>query len=319
MISALIYLLVGFVLLVWSADRLVAGASALAHNFGISALVVGVTVVGFGTSAPEMVVSAMASLEGNPSLAVGNALGSNIANIGLVLGLTCLVYPMSVEQSTCAREIPMLAIVTVLTAVLMINATLTRVDGVILSTGLLAFVVAMLLRGRQNSNADSAVEALMGEIADNLSNRAAFTWTIIGLIVLPISAQLLVTGAVEMAVLLGVSEAVVGLTIVALGTSLPELAAAMASALRKEDDLCIGNILGSNMFNLLGVLGIAALVHPMAIESDLIWRDLPVMVLTFVMLAFVAMRFERIGRASAAILLATYLGYQVVVIRQALG
>ena len=319
LIAALIYLLVGFVLLVWSADRLVAGASALARNFGVSVLVVGITIVGFGTSAPEMVVSALASLDGNPALAVGNALGSNIANIGLILGVTCLVYPMSVENSTCYREIPLLAAVTVLTAVLMLGGSLTRLDGVILIGGLFVFLAMMLLRGRRAKRLDPATRALLDEAAGDMTNRAAITWTLVGLVVLPVSAQLLVNGAIGLAVIMGVSESVIGLTIVALGTSLPELAAALASALRKEDDLCIGNILGSNLFNLLGVLGIAALIHPMTIEPVLMWRDLPVMVLTFLMLAGMAMFAGRVGRISAGVLLATYIAYQIVVFGTALG
>ena len=319
LIAALIYLLVGFVLLVWSADRLVAGASALARNFGVSVLVVGITIVGFGTSAPEMVVSALASLEGNPALAVGNALGSNIANIGLILGVTCLVYPMSVENSTCYREIPLLAAVTALTTVLMLGGSLTRLDGVILIGGLFVFLAMMLLRGRRAQRLDPATRALLNEVSGDMSTRAAITWTLVGLVVLPVSAQILVNGAIGLAVIMGVSESVIGLTIVALGTSLPELAAALASALRKEDDLCIGNILGSNLFNLLGVLGIAALIHPMTIEPLLMWRDLPVMVLTFLMLAGMAMFAGRVGRISAGVLLATYLGYQILVFQTALG
>ena len=319
LIAALVYLIVGFVLLVWSADRLVAGASALARNFGVSALVVGITIVGFGTSAPEMVVSALASLEGNPALAVGNALGSNIANIGLILGVTCLVYPMRVENSTCYREIPLLAAVTLLTAVLMLGGSLSRPDGAILIAGLVIFLAFMLHRGRSAQTLDPATRALLSEVDEDMPNRAAITWTLIGLVVLPVSAQILVNGAVGLAIIMGVSESVIGLTIVALGTSLPELAAAMASALRKEDDLCIGNILGSNLFNLLGVLGIAALIHPMVIEPVLLWRDLPVMVVTFLMLAGMAMFAGRVGRISAGVLLATYIAYQILVFQTALG
>jgi len=319
LITALVYLIVGFVLLVWSADRLVAGASALARNLGVSVLVIGITIVGFGTSAPEMVVSALASLEGNPSLAVGNALGSNIANVGLILGVTCLVYPMSVENSTCYREIPLLAAVTALTAALMLGGSLTRYDGVILVGGLAVFLGIMLHRGQRAKRLDPSTRALLNEVSGGMDNRAAITWTLVGLVVLPVSAQILVNGAIGLAVIMGVSESVIGLTIVALGTSLPELAAAMASALRKEDDLCIGNILGSNLFNLLGVLGIAALIHPMAIEPLLLWRDLPVMILTFLMLAGMAMFAGRVGRPGAALLLTTYVSYQIVVFRTALG
>ncbi len=319
LLTALVYLMVGFVLLVWSADRLVAGASALARHFGVSALVVGVTIIGFGTSAPEMVVSALASLEGNPSLAVGNALGSNIANIGLILGLTGLAHPMAVDRSTCTRELPLLAAVTALTAILMVDGSLSRVDGMFLAGGLAAFIALMILRGRRGTGVDSATQALMNEISHGMPVGKAAAWTLVGLIMLPLSAQVLVDGAVGMARLLGVSEAVIGLTIVALGTSLPELAAAIASALRREDDLCIGNILGSNLFNLLGVLGIAALIHPMDIERILIVRDLPVMTLTFMMLAAMAMFAGRVGRISAALLLTTYLVYQFAVFQEALG
>src|SRR6056297_879407 len=199
LIVSLVYLLVGFVLLVWSADRLVAGASALARNFGVSALVVGVTIVGFGTSAPEMVVSALASLEGNPSLAVGNALGSNIANIGLILGLTGLVYPMTVERSTCTREIPLLAAVTLLTAILMSNGHLSRADGLILAGGLAVFLAAMILRGRQAGEVDSSTQALMSEISHGMPTRSAAIWTGVGLVMLPLSAQILVNGAIGLA------------------------------------------------------------------------------------------------------------------------
>jgi len=319
LLTALTFMIVGFVLLVWSADRLVAGASALARNFGVSPLIVGVTIVGFGTSAPEMVVSALASLEGNPSLAVGNALGSNIANIGLILGLTGLVYPMSVERSTCTRELPLLAAVTAATAILMVDGDLTRLDGLILAGGLAAFLAVMILRGKRARELDPSTRALMSEISHGMPTRTATAWTVIGILVLPLSAQILVSGAVGTAEIMGVSEAVIGLTVVALGTSLPELAAAIASALRREDDLCIGNILGSNLFNLLGVLGIAALIHPMSIERILIVRDLPVMALTFVMLAMMSLLAGRVGRLSAGLLLTTYVVYQVAVFQEALG
>lgn len=319
MLIALLQLAAGFVLLIWSADRLVAGASALARNFGISPMVVGLTIVGFGTSAPEMLVSALASLEGNPSLAVGNALGSNIANVGLILGLTGLIYPMDVEATARRREFPILGIGTVLTAVLMINGTLTRTDGMILIGGLLLFLASMAFRMVVSTRNDPNTEALLAEIPEGMPTQAAVTWTIIGLIVLPVSAQMLVEGAIAMAVEIGVSEAVIGLTVVALGTSLPELAAAIASALKKEDDLAIGNILGSNLFNLLGVLGIAALIHPMTIEPLLIWRDLPVMAGIFVVLAIAAYTSKRVGRGEAAVLLAAYVIYQIVVFYEALA
>ena len=319
LLIALLQLIAGFVLLIWAADRLVAGASALARNFGISTMVVGLVIVGFGTSAPEMIVSALAALEGNPSLAIGNALGSNIANVGLILGVTGLIYPMVVDRSSRRREFPILGLATIGTAVLMINGSLSRIDGLILIGGLGLFLFVMIYRALHQIKPDPSTVALLAEIPDQMSNRAAVIWTVVGLIILPLSAHILVDGAVTIARLMDVSEAVVGLTIVALGTSLPELAAAIASAVKREDDLCIGNILGSNLFNLLGVLGIAALIHPMLIESMLIWRDLPVMAAIFVVLALMAYINGRVTRAGAAFLLLFYLVYQAVVIYEALA
>ena len=319
LLIALLQLIAGFVLLIWAADRLVAGASALARNFGISTMVVGLVIVGFGTSAPEMIVSALAALEGNPSLAIGNALGSNIANVGLILGVTGLIYPMVVDRSSRRREFPILGLATIGTAVLMINGSLSRIDGLILIGGLGLFLFVMIYRALHQIKPDPSTVALLAEIPDRMSNRAAMVWTLVGLIILPLSAHILVDGAVTIARLMDVSEAVVGLTIVALGTSLPELAAAIASAVKKEDDLCIGNILGSNLFNLLGVLGIAALIHPMQIESMLIWRDLPVMAAIFAVLALMAYMNGRVTRGGAAFLLLFYLVYQTVVIYEALA
>ena len=319
LLIALLQLIAGFVLLIWAADRLVAGASALARNFGISTMVVGLVIVGFGTSAPEMIVSALAALEGNPSLAIGNALGSNIANVGLILGVTGLIYPMVVDRSSRRREFPILGLATIATAILMMNGSLSRIDGFILIAGLGLFLFVMIYRALHQLKPDASTAALLAEIPDQMSNRAAMIWTVVGLIILPLSAHILVDGAVTIAQLMDVSEAVVGLTIVALGTSLPELAAAIASAVKKEDDLCIGNILGSNLFNLLGVLGIAALIHPMLIESMLIWRDLPVMATIFAVLALMAYLNGRVTRAGAAFLLLFYLVYQAVVIYDALA
>jgi cation:H+ antiporter len=314
-------MLAGFVLLIWAADRLVAGASALARNFGVSTLVVGLTIVGFGTSAPEMIVSAMASLQGNPSLAIGNALGSNIANIGLILGLTALIYPLRVESATLRREVPILAVIMLLTLLLMWDLQFSRGDGLVLLVGLFALIGAMVLLGLKSGGKDPMSAALAEEVPTSMSMRTAVLWTLVGLVLLPLSAQVLVKGAVTLALLVGVSEAVVGLTVVALGTSLPELAAAAASAYKREDDLAIGNILGSNMFNLLGVLGIAAVIHPMLIEPVLLNRDMLVMFAISLLLLFMAWRRDGhglISRSAAFVLFAGYLGYQTLVIWEAL-
>ncbi len=322
LLIALIELAAGFVLLIWAADRLVSGASALARNIGISPLVVGVTIVGFGTSAPEMLVSAMASLRGNPSLAIGNAIGSNIANIGLILGLTAMIYPFRVERITLKREFPVLAAIMLLTLVLMANLQFTRADGAILLLGLAALIGGMILISIRHGRSDPLAASLTEDLPQGMSTRAAVGWTVVGLILLPLAAHILVNGAVTLALIVGVSEAVVGLTIIALGTSLPELAAAAASAFKREDDLAIGNILGSNMFNLLGVLGIAAVLHPMTIEAILLHRDLSVMFLMTILLFIFAWRRNGpglISRPAAFVLFAGYLIYQSVLIGGALA
>ncbi|NBB92137.1 MAG: calcium/sodium antiporter [Gammaproteobacteria bacterium] len=319
---ALLQLIAGFLLLIWAADRLVAGASACARNFGVSTLVVGLTIVGFGTSAPEMIVSAVASFSGKPSLAIGNALGSNIANIGLILGLTALIYPLRVESATLKREVPILAIIMLLTLGLMWNLEFSRFDGIVLLVGLFGLILAMVYLGLKSGGSDPMSVALAEEVPESMSTRAAVLWTLVGLVLLPLSAQVLVDGAVTIALLAGVTEAVVGLTVVALGTSLPELAAAATSAYKREDDLAIGNILGSNMFNLLGVLGIAAVIHPMTIEPVLLNRDTLMMFAISILLLLLSWRRGRqgiINRPSAALLLLAYLGYQTLVITEALA
>lgn len=319
---ALLELAAGFVLLIWAADRLVTGASALARNFGIPPLIVGLTIVGFGTSAPEMLVSAIASMRGNPSLAIGNALGSNIANIGLILGLTAMIYPLRVERITLKREFPVLGVIMLVALGVMINLYLSRIDGLVLACGLILLVAGMVWMGLSRGQSDPVASALTESVPDNMSTRRAALWTVAGLLLLPLSAQILVNGAVTLALIAGVSEAVVGLTIVALGTSLPELAAAASSALKKQDDLAIGNILGSNMFNLLGVLGIAALVHPMTIEPILLHRDVTVMFALTVGLFVLVWRRRGpglINRPAAGLLFMSFLVYQVVVITTAVG
>lgn len=321
MLIALAQILAGFVLLVWAADRLITGASALARNLGVSPLMVGLTIVGFGTSAPELVVSAMAALRGSPSLAVGNAIGSNIANIGLILGLTAMIYPLRVEPTAMKREMPVLGMAMVLTLALMWNLTLSRFDGATLLVSLVLVMCGVTLLGLRRGKQDPVVESLAAGIPGRMSSMHAGLWVLFGLTLLPLSSHVMVTGAVTLATLIGVSEAVVGLTIVAFGTSLPELAAALISAVKKEDDIAIGNIIGSNLFNLLGVLGIAAVLHPMVIERFLLYRDLSVMFLITVVLVLLIWRrggTRDIGRASGAVLFLMFASYIGLVVWQAL-
>jgi cation:H+ antiporter len=310
----------GFLLLVWGADRLVAGASASARNLGVSPLIIGLTIVGFGTSAPELVVSAVATYRGNAGLALGNALGSNIANLGLVLGITALIYPLRVESAALKREYPLLLMIMLVCLLMGLDMMYSRLDGWILLAGLAVLIRWLVHLGLQRPATDPLATEFEAEIPTNVPTRVAVFWLVVGMLVLPISSQFLVDGAVNIARSLQVSDTVIGLTIVAFGTSLPELATAVTSALRREDDIAIGNIIGSNMFNMLGVLGIAAVINPVPVPSILLARDFPVMFLMTGVLFLVATDFRgpgRIGRGSGAVLLSIFVVYQVMVWMQA--
>jgi cation:H+ antiporter len=306
----------GFVLLVWGADRLVAGASALARNLGVSPLVIGLTIVAFGTSAPELVVSGVAAYRGNPGLAVGNAIGSNIANIGLVLGVTAIVYPLRVESETLKREYPLLMLIMIASLIMAADLVFDRTEGYLLLTGLVALIIWMIRFGLRRPHGDPLAEDFEAEIPSNVPTRTAVLWLIVGLIILPISSKFLVDGAIFIARSLEVSEVVIGLSIMAFGTSLPELAAALTSALRHEDDLAIGNVIGSNMFNILGVLGIAAVINPVGVDILMLKQDFPVMFLFTMLLFFMAYGIHgpgRISRKSGILLLSMFITYQVLI------
>ena len=306
----------GFILLVWGADRLVAGASATARNLGVSPLVIGLTIVAFGTSAPELVVSAMAAFQGNAGLAVGNAIGSNIANIGLILGITALIYPLRVESEILKREYPLLMLIMVGSFIMAADLVYDRTEGWLMLSGLAALIIWMVRFGLRRGPQDPLAEEFAAEIPSDMPMRVAVMWLLIGLVILPLSSHFLVQGAVSIAQSLAVSDAVIGLTIVAFGTSLPELAAALTSALRKEDDLAIGTVIGSNMFNILGVLGIAATISPVHVDELMLKQDFPVMFLLTVLLFFMAYGISgpgKISRNSGGLLLAIYCCYQVLV------
>ena len=316
MLTAVIQLVAGFLLLVWGADRLVAGASATARNLGVSPLIIGLTVIGFGTSAPELVVSAIATLKGNSGLAVGNAIGSNIANIGLVLGVTALIYPLRLESTALKREYPVLLLIMLVCFLMALDGIYSHLEGWILLAGLL-FVVAWIVRiGLHRPLSDPLAEEFDAEIPRDVPTKIALFWLFVGLIVLPVSSAFLVDGAVTIARYLNVTDTVIGLTIVALGTSLPELATAITAALHKEDDLAIGNIIGSNIFNLLGVLGIAATISPVEILPIILARDFPAMFLITGVLYLMASDFRgpgRIGRRSGSLLLTMFICYFIMV------
>lgn len=316
MLISIAQLIGGFILLVWGADRLVAGASALARNLGVSPLIIGLTIVAFGTSAPELVVSGVAAARGNPGLAVGNAIGSNIANIGLILGITAVIYPLKVESETLKREYPLLMLIMIVSFIMAADLVYDKTEGWLLLTGLVALVMWMVRFGMQRGSDDPLAEEFEAEIPSDMPTTYAVLWMLVGLVILPLSSQFLVEGAVYIARSLEVSEAVIGLTIIALGTSLPELAAALTSALRQEDDLAIGNVIGSNMFNILGVLGIAAVVEPVEVEMLMLRQDFPMMFLLTVMLFFMAYGITgpgRISRRSGFLLLSLFISYQILV------
>ena len=315
-------LLAGFVLLAWSADRFVEGAAATARHFGMSPLVVGLTIIGFGTSAPEMLVSALASWQGSPGIAIGNAIGSNITNTSLILGVTALLVPLTVHSRLLRRETPVLLAVMGLTFLMMLNGILGRWEGVTLLVILGALLSWMgLLARRSKAGEEPLVADFEAEIPTDMSLTRALIQLIIGLALLLGSAQMLVWAAVGIAKALGVSDLVIGLTVVALGTSLPELAASIASARKGEHDMAVGNVIGSNLFNLLAVLGIAVVIKPARIDPATLWRDYPVMValtLGFLLLSFVR-RTGHLGRMAGAALLAAYVAYQVLLYLQTMG
>ncbi len=304
----------GIALLVWGADRFVLGAAALARNLGVSSLVIGLTVVGFGTSAPEMLVSALAALDGNPGVAVGNAIGSNIANIGLILGATALVVPLRVHSGALRREYPLLLGVSLLVPVLAWNLRLDRIDGVILLVLLVGITLLMIHWARHGDSQDPLATETAAEIPEGLDTPRSLLWLALGLVVLLIASRALVWGAVGLAQAFGVSDLVIGLTIVAIGTSLPELAASIAGVLKGEDDIAMGNVLGSNLYNLLAVLSIPALIAPTDLDPEVLRRDLPVMLLMTLAIYFCGRglhgRQGRIQRWEGALLLIAFAAYQ---------
>ncbi|MCG8022725.1 MAG: calcium/sodium antiporter [Candidatus Thiodiazotropha endolucinida] len=305
-------ILVGLVVLVWSADRFISGAAALADNLGVSPMLIGLTVVGFGTSAPEVLVSTMASFNGNPGLAIGNAIGSNIANIGLILGFTALVIPLSVHSSVLRREYPLLLAVSAMAFLLMWDGELNQLDGVILVVTLVAVLGGMIYTAKTGA-ADPIAGEFDAEIPHDIPTQKAIVLLLGGLIFLLLSSRLLVWGASNVASALGVSDVIIGLTIVAIGTSLPELAASITSALKGEDDLAIGNVIGSNLYNLLAVLSIPGLVAPGTYSPEVLERDLPVMMVLTMFLFFMGHglgKQGRINRLEGLLLLLCFIGYQ---------
>jgi len=309
----------GLTLLIWGADRFVLGASATARNLGVAPLMIGLTIVAFATSAPEILVSVIAALRDEPGLAFGNAIGSNIVNIGLVLGFTAIVRPIPLESATLRREMPALLAVSLLTVSLFLDTRLSRPDGIVMLTGLVIVMIWLARLGIRSSATDPIKMDYEAEIPDNVSTKAAMIWLVIGLGALLVGAEWLVNGSIGVAQSLGVSEIVIGITIVAFGTSLPELAVSLMSALKGEYGLAIGNIVGSNIFNLLAVIGVAATISPAAVAPSVLSLHIFVMV-AFTLVLF-AMTYDYDGKAvlsrlEGVALLAAYIAYVSYVVAQ---
>ncbi|MGC6407123.1 calcium/sodium antiporter [Bisgaard Taxon 45] len=320
LVEASLAIVVGLIILVWSADRFVDGAAALARYLGMSPLLIGILIIGFGTSMPEMVVSALSALNGSPGIALGNAYGSNITNIALILGLTALIKPLTVHGSVIKKELPILLIVTLLSAYFLFDMRIARLEAIVLLALFIGYVVWTIWSSKkQRVTIQANYEEDNSE--QHLSFKSALFWLIIGLALLMLSSQLLIWGAVKIAHYLGVSDLVIGLTVVAIGTSLPEVAASIAAARKGEVDLAVGNIIGSNLYNTLAVVGLAGVIMPIQAESAVLSRDMLVMLsLTFVLfiLGFIAYKKRgQIGRLSGFLFLSSYVGYTAFLIHTA--
>lgn len=314
MLLSLAGIAIGLALLIWSADQFVEGATAIARHLGVSSLIIGITIVGFGTSAPEILVSIIAVLEGTPDLAIGNALGSNIANIGLILGVTAILVAVPIDRDILKREYPLLLIATLVMVWCLYDLHLDFVDGFMLVVLLCIMLWYMIDIHRKNGN--NAEEAIPGdENSEIMGLNSAYGWVILGLIILVGSSKLLVWGATNVAIALGISELIIGLTIVALGTSLPELAASISSLKKGIPDLAVGNVIGSNLFNSLAVIGIPAMLVNFTIDERVIERDLPV-VAAITMLLYGLSRFplsvpHYLTRFKGCLLLGVFVIYQL--------
>ncbi len=319
MLANIGFIVIGLLLLVWGADRFVHGASAMARNLGIAPLLIGLTIVAFATSAPEIVVSVLAASRGEPDLAIGNAIGSNTANIGLVLGSIALLRPIELTSATLRREMPALLAVSLLTVTLFLDTYLSRVDGFVLLTGLVIVMVWLTRLGLRSAQTDPLLVDYDAEIPKDVSMPMAAVWLLVGLVMLLVGAELVVDGAIGIARDMGVSEIVIGITLVALGTSVPELAVSVVSAIKGEYGLAIGNVVGSNIFNSLAVIGSAAAIQPAELAPSVL--SLHIFVMSGFTLVLFAMTYEydgkgRINRIEGAALLGAFIAYYSYVIAQ---
>lgn len=307
-------LVLGIIVLVWSADRFVDGAVGVANFLGMSSLLIGIIIIGFGTSAPEMLVSSISSFEGNPQIALGNAYGSNIANIALILGVTALIRPLVVQRRILKKDLPILLSVSILAAFQLADGGISRLDALVeifLFIGVMTFNVFSM---KANKKADTEEHST----STHTSLLKSTLWLIAGLVLLVASSRVLVWGAIKTAQALGVSDLLIGLTVIAMGTSLPELASSIAAARKGENDLVLGNIIGSNLFNTLMVVGIAGVIAPMPKTDPMVFtRDIPVMLGVTLLLLILGFRKRgegKLNRVAGSILLVVYAAYIAVLV-----
>ncbi len=318
MLVSCLFVLIGLVLLIYGADMFVNGASSIARQLGMPPLIIGLTIVGFATSAPEILVGSVSALQDKTAIAIGNALGSNITNIGLVLGVSILLLPITVASRTIKREYGLMCVSLIIALLLMLDGHLSRIDAIILLVSLIGSLVWIIWIAKKSAANDPLIREFEQELNKAEPTKTAVAKLLIGLILLVGGADLLVRGAVFIAESYGVSDLVIGLTIIAIGTSLPELAASIASILKKEADIAIGNIIGSNMFNILAVLGIPALINPDYFASEVLTRDYPAMMgLSLLLGAMIFISSKgKLVRTEGAILLACFIGYQYILFSQ---
>ena len=318
-LSNILLVIAGLVLLIWGADRFVHGAAASARNLGVAPLLIGLTIVAFATSAPEILVSVFASVKGQPGLAIGNAIGSNIVNIGLVLGIVAIVRPIELRSATLRREMPALLAVSLLTVSLFLDSYLSRIDGLVMLTGLVIVMIWLARLGARSAPSDPIQQDYEAEIPKNVKMSNAMFWLAFGLVTLLIGAHLLVKGSISIAEYYQVSDVVIGIILVAFGTSLPELAVSLVSALKGEYGLAIGNIVGSNIFNLLAVIGIAATISPTGVQQSVL--SLHVFVMVAFTLVLFAMTYDydgksELSRIEGIALLVAFIAYDSYVVMQ---
>lgn len=312
MILALLAIISGLLLLVWSADKFVEGSAALARHFGMPSLLIGMVVIGFGTSAPEMVVSTLAALQKTPGIALGNAYGSNIANIALILGLTAIVNPITVQSQILRKELPILTAVTLLAGWQVFDGEVSRFDAIVLLSAFFLFIGWTIRQGLHRTTDNLAVEVTIKMESETIPLSKAIFRLVIGLLLLIASSRILVWGAVVLARTFGVSDLLIGLTIVAIGTSLPELASSIIAARKGEHDIALGNVIGSNLFNTMAVVGIAGTIHPMTFGKEVFSRDMLMMAALTFLLFIIGYGLRgpgRINRYEGAALLVCYFAY----------